>query len=270
MLFRPIIIITIAVFLQSCSNEELTGKVNGSNITRLQFDNYLELKNIPNDNAKRTEGVLKDYMQREAIASTIQKIETFDSKLIDAEVNEFKKQVLISRYFESYLSKKVSDEAIRNYYNTHPEEFQRERIKVAHLLIRTREKMSDIERQATLTRAQEAYSKARAGLSFADVAKQYSEDTVSAKQGGELGWLARGAVDPTFSTKLFDSNMAAGDISEPFQTPFGFHVVKIIENAEISKTPFEKVKGNIRYRLRQQAKQAEMARLTSVSNISYQ
>ena len=95
---------------------------------------------------------------------------------------------------------------------------------MAHVLIRTHDKMSEAEKQAALTRAQEAYSKARAGMLFADVAKQYSEDTISAKQGGELGWLSKGAIDPVFSAKIFESK--AGDITEPFKSAFGFHVVK--------------------------------------------
>ena len=262
-----VIALILTILFTGCSNEEIVGEVNGRNITVAEFERYLKLKNIPADDEKRVETVLKDFMQREALASGIAESQRIDSALIDAEVNEFRKQVLISRYFEDYLNEKVSEDATRNYYNTHKDEFQRERVKVAHVLIRTNPGMSDAERQAALTRAQEAYSKARSGMLFADVARQYSEDTVSAKSGGELGWLARGAIDPVFSAKIFASQ--AGDISEPFRTSFGFHVVKTLENPEVSQTPFEQVKGNIRYRLRQQSKQAEMDRLMSEAKISY-
>jgi peptidyl-prolyl cis-trans isomerase C len=175
--------------------------------------------------------------------------------------------MLISRYFEQFLEEKVNEEALKNYYNTNADEFQQEKIKAAHILFRTHEKMSDAERQALLTRAQEAYSQANTGKSFAELAGQYSQDTVSAKQGGELGWIRRGAIDPVFSDKVFAMKM--GDISEPFATPFGFHVVKVVEDPQVVKTPYEKVQGDIRYRLRQQAKQAEMERLLGEAKVSY-
>lgn len=263
---RLMIVLSVSFLLNACSNEDLVGSVNGRDVTRAEFNRFLELKNIPQEDEARVESMLKDYMQREAFASIIEDSKDFDQGLIEVELHEFKKQILISRYFEEYLNKKVNEEAIANYYNTHAEEYQHDKIKVAHVLIRTHGKMSEAERQAALTRAQEAYSKARAGMLFADVAKQYSEDTISAKQGGELGWLSKGAIDPVFSTKIFESKV--DDITEPFESAFGFHVVKILEEAQIIKIAFEKVKGDIRYRLRQQAKQAEMDRLISTSRIS--
>lgn len=267
MLQRILIAITIGFLVTACSSDDLVGEVNGRDITRAEFEAYLKFKNIPLNDSKRVELILKDYLLREAYASSIEKSENFDSEAIEMELKEFKKQILISRYFEKFLNDKVSEEAVKNYYNTNAIEFEREKIKVAHVLIRTHDKMSEAERQASLTRAQEAYSKARAGMLFSDVAKQYSEDTISAKQGGELGWLNKGAIDPVFSAKVFESKV--GEITEPFKTAFGFHVVKVLEEPKIIKTPYEKVKGDIRYRLRQQAKQAETDRLSSLAKIKY-
>jgi len=267
MYYRLVIAVTMSLTLLSCSNEELVGKVNGRDVTRAEFNSYLKFKNIPQEDSKRVEAMLKDYMLREAYAAQIEDSADFDAALIEVELHEFKKQILISRYFETYLNDKVDEQAIQNYYNMHPEEFQREKIKVAHVLIRTHDKMSEAERQAALTRAQEAYSKANAGMLFADAAKQYSDDTISAKQGGELGWISKGAIDPVFSAKVFEAK--AGDITQPFKSAFGFHVVKILEDPQVIKTPFDTVKGDIRYRLRQQAKQAEMDRLISAAEISY-
>lgn len=267
MLHRFIIILSFSFFLASCNKEELVGEVNGRGITRAEFNHFLAFKNIPQDDEKRSSMMLKDYMQREAFTSIIEDSKDFNFALIETELNEFKKQIVISRYFEEYLKKTVNEQAIKNYYTTRAEDYQREKIKVAHILIRTHNKMSEAERQAALTRAQEAYSKARAGQLFSDVAKQYSEDTVSSKQGGELGWLSKGAIDPMFSARVFETE--AGEITEPFKSAFGFHVVKILEGSQIIKVPFEKVKGDIRYRLRQQAKQAEMDRLLSAVEITY-
>ncbi len=267
MLQRLLIVISISFLLNACSNEEMVGEVNGRDITRADFKRYLAHKNIPEKDTKRVELILKDYMQREAYASSIENAEGFDSEMIEAEVNEFKKQLLISRYFDSHLNNVVSEEAIQNYYNTHADEFQREKIKVAHILIRTHKNMSEAEQQSALTRAQEVYSRVTSNLAFSEVASEHSEDTISAKQGGDLGWISKGSIDPIFSAKVFATK--AGEITEPFRSAFGFHIVKVLEEPNIIKTPFEKVKGDIRYSLRQQAKQAEMDRILSASEIRY-
>lgn len=265
--YRLIIAITISIVLIGCDKQELVGEVNGKDITKAQFNHYLKFKNIPQQDEKRSKQILQDYMQREAFAQIIENSKKLDVKLIEVELNEFRKQILISRYFEKFLNDKVNDEAIQNFYNTNDAEFQREQIKVAHILIRTHDKMSDTEKQASLTKAQEAYSKVKSGKKFADMAKEYSQDTLSAKKGGELGWINKGAIDPAFSAKVFQ--LKAGDISEPFKSAFGFHVVKVLEEPKVTKTPFDKVKGNIKYRLRQQAKDAEMKRFLSEAKIKY-
>src|SRR5690606_37369456 len=125
--------------------------------------------------------------------------------------------------------------------------------------------MSEAERQALLTKAHEAYSRANAQEDFAALAKEFSEDLLSAKQGGDLGWLQEGAIDPAFSNKVF--SMKAGELSEPLVTPFGFHVIKVIDGPQVIKQPFESVSGDIRYRLRQEAKQAELERLKQAAKI---
>ena len=99
----------------------------------------------------------------------------------------------------------------------------------------------------------------RSGKDFTEAAEQYSEDKVSAKKGGDLGWLKEGAIDAAFSKALFE--LETGAVSEPVETPFGFHVIKKLEGPTVIKKPFSAVAGDIRYMLRNKAKEAEMERL---------
>lgn len=73
-------------------------------------------------------------------------------------------------------------------------------------------------------RAAEALSKVRAGTPFEDVVKQYSDDTGSVDRMGSLGKFRRDDMDPAFSAAAFA--LAVGQVSEPVETPFGFHVIK--------------------------------------------
>lgn len=256
----------LAVLLAGCdSSGDSIAEVNGKPVTQERFDAYLKFKRVPTQNNQWVSRELDEYLEREGLAGQIEEQGLLPAEQIDTEVAEFRKQMLISRYFEEFLRERVTDEAVRNFYATNPDQFQAKKIHVAHILLRTNQAMSEAERQALLTKAQEVYSRANAQEDFALLAEEYSEDQLSAKQAGDLGWLQEGAIDPTFSNKVFA--MKAGELSEPLVTPFGFHVVKVIEGPQVIKQPFEAVSGDIRYRLRQEAKQAELDRLKQAAKI---
>jgi peptidyl-prolyl cis-trans isomerase C len=159
----------------------------------------------------------------------------------------------------------VGEDALRNFYATNQERYQAKKVHVAHVLFRTNPKTSETEKQALLTKAQEVYSRAMAGEEFGKLAERHSEDQMSAKKGGDLGWLEEGAVDPVFAGTAF--SLKPGELSQPFATPFGFHVVKVLEGPDVVQQPFETVKGDIRYELRERAKEAEYQRLKSLTKI---
>lgn len=265
MKFRNVCLLLLATAVASgCSKQdEALAEINGEPVTRAEFDAYLAFKRLPAEDEERRARLLEQYIERtalaEAVEAAIDESEGMDRALLEAELAEFRKEMLISRYFDRFLADKVSDDAVANYYNTHADEFEKRQVKVAHILLRTNRNMSEAERQAKLTAAQEAHSKLRAGAEFAEVAADYSEDRISAKKGGDLGWLQEGAIDPKFSETVF--GMEAGVISGPIETPFGFHIVKLLEGPVVARQPLDAVKGDIRYRLRNEAREAELQRL---------
>jgi len=267
MVFRFLVTLCFITLLVGCGQKQETPKaenvatINDHPITEAQFEAYLKFKRVPAADEKRRRMLLDQYVEREALSAAVESENLLDRELIQAELNEFRKEMLISRYFEKFLKDKVTDEAVQNYYNTHAADYEQKMVHGAHVLIRTNSKMSEAERKAKLTTAQEAYSRIRAGKDFGEVAKQYSEDKVSAKKGGDLGWLKEGIIDPRFSQVLF--GLEPGGVSEPFETAFGFHVVKLLEGPKMVKRPFSAVAGDIRYQLRNKVKQAEMERLLS-------
>ena len=83
--------------------------------------------------------------------------------------------------------------------------------------------------------------------------------------GGDFGWLKRGAISKVFSDKVFA--LAEGVTTEPFESPFGFHVVVLLEPPRKIRKTFESVKGDIRYQLGNRAKDAELERLLETVEI---
>ncbi len=266
--FQRLVLVTsvLAVALTGCdSGGDSIAEVNGKPVTQERFDAYLKFKRVPTQNPELVSRELDDYLEREGLAGQIEEQKLLPAEQVEAEVAEFRKQMLIGRYFEEFLKERVTDEAVRNYYATNPDQFQAKKIHVAHILVRTNPGLSEAERQALLTKASAIYTKANSQEDFTALAKEYSEDQLSAQHGGDLGWLQEGAIDPAFSTRIFA--MKAGELSEPIVTPFGFHIVKVLEGPQVIKQPFESVAGDIRYRLRQEAKAAELERLKAAAKI---
>jgi peptidyl-prolyl cis-trans isomerase D len=88
---------------------------------------------------------------------------------------------------------------------------------------------------AALAKAQAVLKELRAGGDFAALARKYSQDPGSARQGGDLGWALRGAYVQAFADKVFA--MKPGEISDPVKTQFGYHIIRLEEvQAEHGKT----------------------------------
>ncbi len=260
-----IFVLTVSLSIGGCNKEPVLATIDGEKITQAEFDAYLKFKRLPAKDEKRKSSLLGQYLNRKAMSLVIENSDLLDQSMIKAELDEFKKEMLISRYFEKFLRDKVTEQAVMNYYNKNAAKYEEKKIHVAHILFRTNSKMDENSRKAKLTAANEAYSKIMSGKDFAEIAQSYSEDKISGKKGGDLGWLKQGAIDSKFNDKVF--SMKKGEISEPFETTFGYHIVKIIDEPTIVKRPFAAVKGDIRYILRNQAKDAELKRIMSKAKI---
>jgi parvulin-like peptidyl-prolyl isomerase len=68
------------------------------------------------------------------------------------------------------------------------------------------------------------------GTDFADAAKEFSKDTGSGVNGGDLGWFGKGAMVPEFEQAVFSQDIGA--IGEPVQSQFGYHIVQVIDRQE--------------------------------------
>ena len=94
---------------------------------------------------------------------------------------------------------------------------------VRHILIKPNEIRSDSEAQQ---QAQDIYQQLENGASFETLAKAHSDDTASALNGGNMGWVSPEVLVPEFQTamKIVPENV----VSEPFRTTYGWHVLEVL------------------------------------------
>jgi peptidyl-prolyl cis-trans isomerase SurA len=142
---------------------------------------------------------------------------------------------------------KVSDEDVQNYWQTHPQEFRAdEEVRVRHIFLAVKEDAGPAEEARVRGRAEKALARLRKGDEFGLVARQVSEGP-SASEGGELGWLRRGTVQPEVEKAAF--GLQPGQLSEPVRTRSGFQILQVEERRGGGARPLAEVKEEIRDRL---------------------
>lgn len=103
--------------------------------------------------------------------------------------------------------------------------------RVRHILLRPDELTGDTEAQARLNQYR---SQVMAGEDFSALARAHSQDPGSGSKGGELGWVNPGQLVPQFEKVM--NALKPGEISEPFRSPFGWHIVQTLERRDYDNT----------------------------------
>ncbi|WP_101675248.1 SurA N-terminal domain-containing protein [Alloalcanivorax mobilis] len=111
---------------------------------------------------------------------------------------------------------------------------------VAHVLIAVDDKR---DQKAAMARAEQARQALDKGESFAEVAKQYSDDSASAGKGGSLGTLGQGALPESLESALAD--LKVGEVSQPVVSDAGVHLLKVIKEDRQTMPPLDQMREQI-------------------------
>jgi peptidyl-prolyl cis-trans isomerase D len=144
----------------------------------------------------------------------------------------------------------VGEEELRKFYADNSARFTAaEERQASHVLVKADKDMPAAERAKAKARAQALLAEVRKNpAAFADLARKNSEDPGSAAQGGDLGYFGRGAMVKAFEDTAFA--MKRGDISDVFETDFGYHFLTLTGVRGGQKKAFEEVRGEIEAELR--------------------
>lgn len=154
----------------------------------------------------------------------------------------------------------VSDDELRDYYQERSSELAREERRAAHILIEDGE-----DAEETMSTIQERLS---AGEDFSELAEEYSVDTVSAEEGGDLGFAGRGVYDEAFEEALFQ--LEKGEVSEPVSTTFGIHLIKLLDVQKSEVPPLEELEDELRRELARSKAEERFAEVrTELADLAY-
>lgn len=158
----------------------------------------------------------------------------------------------------------VDEEALQQFYVDNESQFVGpEQRRVSHILIEGDDEQALAEIEKIAERLQQ-------GEDFGTLAKAESQDTGSAAQGGDLGYFGPDVMEPAFEEAAFALENV-GDISEPVQTEFGYHLIKLtgVESPEVQD--FSDVRTEVEQRYRSQQAEAQFYdKAEQLANLSFE
>lgn len=163
----------------------------------------------------------------------------------------------------------VDEEDIKARYDQFVEAFKKNespRPKAAHILLEIKD---DRDAEATSALALEIEQKLQKGESFADLAKQYSDDQASAENGGDLGFVEEGIFGEEFDKTL--AELKTGEVSKPLKMSYGVQLVKLVDMVQPDVPSFEDKQEELTVALKEaKAEPLFVEKRQQLEDLSYQ
>ncbi|MBS1976032.1 MAG: peptidylprolyl isomerase [Bacteroidetes bacterium] len=149
---------------------------------------------------------------------------------IKVELRDQVREQLLGNEMQSKITKglTITPQEVKKFYNKIPQDslpFYSADVEVAQI-VRTA-KVSDAQKAVARKKLSDIRERILAGENFNELARKYSEDPSAQYNGGEMGYVGRGAMVASFEATAF--KIKIGEISQPFESPFGFHIMQLID-----------------------------------------
>jgi len=155
-------------------------------------------------------------------------------------------QMLISKIIQAEVvpSIKVTEQDVQTFYDKNRERFnQPEAVQARHILIRFPPNADAAGKGRVRATADAVLKKVMGGGDFAALAKEYSQDSGSAANGGDLGFFVKDQMVPPFAAAAFA--LQPGQVSSLVETQYGYHIIKVIERRAARVVPLVEARGDI-------------------------
>ena len=215
---------------------KILAKVGKTVITDEEFYSLIPAQYAGMLTANQKKELLKRWIDTELIyqEALSEKIHKEDD--IRRILKEMEREMIANEFLERYISKlgSVDEVKIRAYFDAHREDYNTER-QAAQIIVQNK------------AQSYEILERLRGGELFSRLAREYSIDP-SSKNGGVMGYIRRGDMPqlPEFENALFSLD-GIGDISEPIETNYGYHIIKLLGTRHLPReVKYEDVRQEIR------------------------
>uniref|UniRef100_UPI004048440E peptidylprolyl isomerase n=1 Tax=Yoonia sp. TaxID=2212373 RepID=UPI004048440E len=237
---------------QEATADTVIATVNGTEITLGQM--IITRAQLPQQYAQLPDdvlfgGVLDQLIQQQLLADSL---ETTPARVTYAVQNE-ERSLKAGEVINNITLGAVDEDALKAAYDArYADALPSTEFNAAHILLETEDE------------ALAAKARVTAGEAFADVARDVSTGPTG-PNGGNLGWFGPGQMVPAFEEAV--AAMSVGDISDPVQTQFGWHVINLIETRNAQAPSFDEVRQELFGQVQEAAIQARLTDLTDAATV---
>jgi peptidyl-prolyl cis-trans isomerase C len=221
--------------LAADAQDSVVAKINGKTITEADMklaeaEIGSDLGTLPEPTKRR---VLVEFLiENQLFADAAEGQNLASGAAFNERLQYWRRRALRDAYFDTTVRNTINEAEARKLYEgmvgaAKPEE----EVSARHILVESKDK------------ARELYEKLAHGSDFAQLAKEHSKDPGSKDQGGQLGFFTRGQMVPQFEEAAF--KLGKGEVGEPFQSQFGWHIVRVDDRRQRPVPRFEAIKDRV-------------------------
>lgn len=236
---------------------KILARVNGSAITdadvaAAEKDFAQQLVAVPAADRRRL--LLQHLIESQLLADAATKENLDKSDELENTMRYYRRRTLRNLYYREHLRDAVSEAEAKSFYDERIGNMPREtEVRARHILV---------EDEATAADLRERLAR---GGDFEALAKEYSKDPGSADSGGDLGYFSKDQMVAAFADAAF--GLEKGEISEPVQTEFGWHIIMLEDKRDKQPPSFDAVKQQILAYLAQEKAEKAIEALRNASSI---
>ncbi|MFZ4126012.1 MAG: peptidylprolyl isomerase [Rickettsiales bacterium] len=195
--------------------------------------------------------ITEKLVMQEALKQNIDK-----NDAVLKEIKAAKNKIILRHFLDSKTEGMVSEDAVKADYERLVRSLaDQKEIRARHILV------------ASEKEAKELAEKIEDGESFEKMAKEFSKDPGTAKQGGDLGYFTQDKMIKEFAEAAFDLDV--GEVSDPVKSPFGWHLIKLEDKRPVTIPTYNEAKDAIKMRLQEAKLNSYMQQLLKASDITY-
>ena len=217
---------------------EAEARESGIKVTEQDVSQYID--EIKKRN-RLSDDELKTVLSREG-----QTLESYRASV----KSELEKSEILNRQVRNKVN--ITNDDVERYYKLNANKFRSEdRVRLRHILLALPQSATPEEVQAATEKAMDLYKRIVAGADFAELAREYSQGAGQA-DGGDIGWVSRGKLISGIEQVAFEK-LSVGQVSTPFQTSMGVHIVKLEARESGTVLPLATVAPKIKEELQSKA-----------------
>lgn len=172
-----------------------------------------------------------------------------------------REQLTVQKYVETKVMANVppaSDAAVKSFYDQNLDKMkQPERRHLRHILVKVDKGASEADKAKAKAKADGLLAQLKKGGDFAALAKASSDDPGSKENGGDLNWVQKGQTVPTFEQAAW-ALKTKNEISPVVESPFGYHIIQLLDVQDARTMPYDEVKSRIGEFLKQRQSQDQV------------